>query len=288
MLNDFAIFITSHNAVDDCPSLDTILKYSYNGDWYIVIDSDDPAKQQYIDKYKAHLLIYDKLSYRDSSDSGYANSIAPLAVVMYARQYIEQIAKTFNLKNFIVMDDDIIDFKIKKCIPNTTTLKTYSINNLEEILSELIYFQNSCNINTISFGTPNFNFGGYKMWSTMWTKRRTMSNVFLRNVSLPLEWKMAWYEDLNTSIFYANSDMLILTIPLLLTVARLQYSSGNNKNSGMAEAYRNSTSFERQFHSVRLNPAAVKLDLYNGKFIAYLAYNNVFSKIISSKFRNEV
>ena len=288
MINDFAIFITSHNAVDDCPSLDTIQKYQYKGDWYIVIDSDDPAKQQYIDKYETHLLIYNKLLFRDLSDSGYANTIAPLAVVMYARQFIEQKAKELHLRNFVVMDDDIIDFKIKNCPKGTEKLTTYSINNLEEILSELISYQNGCRINTISFGTPNFNFGGYKTWSTMWTKRRTMSNVFLRNVDLPLDWKMAWYEDLNTSIFYANSDTLILTIPLLLTVARLQYSSGNNKDSGMAEAYRNSTSFERQFHSVRLNPSAVKLDLYNGKFIAYLAYNNVFSKIISSKFRNEV
>ena len=50
-MSDFAVFILSHGRPDRVITYDTIRREGYTGPIYLIIDSGDETKDQYINKY---------------------------------------------------------------------------------------------------------------------------------------------------------------------------------------------------------------------------------------------
>ena len=63
-MKDFAIFILSHNRANKLDTLNLLKESNYNGDWFVVISTDNNE----IDEYRSiiphnNLLIFDKKPY---------------------------------------------------------------------------------------------------------------------------------------------------------------------------------------------------------------------------------
>ena len=286
--SNFAVFITSHKSPLDCPSLKTLLSHKYSGQYYIVIDDTDTCSDDYVRIYGDHLLIFNKEEYVAKCDTGYSLDKAPRSVVIYARMAVEDFAAQLNLNNFLIMDDDITDFKFRWY--DGSKLNTYPVYDINVILQQYIEYQNTGGIACLSFGTGNFYIGGQKILLNMCMNRRTVSNTFLRNTHINFDWVMSWFEDLASSVNCGKLDKLVYTLPFVQVQTKPQYTqSEKNSDAGMALAYKHSNPFERQFGSVMLNPSAVSVVQWrHGKFIATLKSNDTaFTKVISSKYRKE-
>ncbi len=282
--SDFAVFITSHKSPNECLSLDTLLRYNYRGRYYIVIDDADPLTEEYKQKYGHNLIIYNKETYVAKCNSGYSVDKAPRSVVVYARMAVEDKANELGLKNFMVMDDDITDFKFRWY--DGSKLNTYPIHDINDILQQYIEYQNTSGIACLSFGTGNFYIGGYN--ADMFMNRRTISNTFIRSTAIGFDWMMSWFEDLASSVNCGKLDTMVYTLPFVQVHTKPQYTQSEKKTtSGMAAAYASSNPFERQFGCVMLNPSAVSVQWKYDKFIATLSMDNAFTKVISSKYRKE-
>lgn len=282
--SSFAVFITSHKSPNECASLDTLLRYKYNGQYYIVIDDTDTCIDEYKEKYADKLIVFHKEDYVQKCNSGYSVEKAPRSVVVYARMAVEETARSLGLDNFMVMDDDIIDFKFRWY--DGCKLNTYPIHDINDILQQYIEFQNTCMIACLSFGTGNFYIGGYN--ADVFANRRTISNTFIRSTHIDFEWVMSWFEDLASSVNCGKADKLVYTLPFVQIHTKPQYTQSEKKSdAGMALAYKHSNPFERQFGSVMLNPSAVAVQWKYDKFIATLSIDNAFTKVISGKYRKE-
>ena len=51
MLKDFCIFILSHGRPDRIYTLSSLKSSNYTGDWFILIDNEDPTAEEYYERY---------------------------------------------------------------------------------------------------------------------------------------------------------------------------------------------------------------------------------------------
>lgn len=105
------MFILSHNRANKIDTLDMLKKNKYNGNWFVVISTDNKQIDLYKQKIPTHhLLIFDKEKIEvDTMVS--SNKFEPRSAV-YARNFIIDYAKD-KFKFFMMADDDIKDIKFK-------------------------------------------------------------------------------------------------------------------------------------------------------------------------------
>lgn len=286
------IFILSHNRVNDCPTLTMLNKLNYNGDYKIVVDDKDNQLNEYKSKYLTNLLIFNKDAYLYKNDIGYGRDKIIKESPFYARMYIDEYAKENNLGNYIVMDDDIKNLKIR--YPNyiENKLPTYRINDFNKLLECLFDFMNNENIYALSFAHQGMFIGGINSFNEeKILSKRVASNIFLFNSNRQLNWKTIFYDDFNTCISNGKLGKLIFTIPYICTETELQggqlIKQNKVKDNGMGLAYKNTTQFERSLFSVLIEPSCCKLKEVktSNNWWASLNVDNTFPKIISSYYK---
>ena len=283
----YALFITSHKNPSVCKTLDTLKGLNYNGDYYIVIDDEDHLYEQYREIYQDRLLVFNKRFYMITTDSGHDRDNIPSACVLYARNFIEDAAKTLGLDAFIMCDDDINNFVFRPVDDVNKKLLRAKINDINEVLYSYLEFLVNNNIDCIGFGTPNFYFSGYEGFITGgYLTRRSVSNFFFRDVKKEIRWNMPM-EDFNTAIKYGNIGRLFLSPAFVEVDVAPQYTQkgGDSKEDGMALYYANSSSFTRAFYSTMIGPSYCLPKLWKGKYIPQMSKDNAYPKIISSSYR---
>lgn len=285
----YAVFILSHLSPDNCKTLDTLLKCNYSGKYYIVVDDEDKYLPQYKSKYKEHLVIFNKAYYMLNSDTG----LKPgdnVGCALYARNAVEDIASYLGLDAFLVMDDDVLNFKFRIINHEEQTLKTAAINSIDAVFNNYIETIINSNITCGFFGTQNFYMGGYKLIVNGYMiERRVGSNVFIRNASKPCKWSMSMFEDFSTCILYGSRGDIFITLPQVECVMAPQFTQLKNKNKtdGNVELYTKLSDFKRGLFPLTALPSCCTAKMYRGKFIPYMDRNTAYPKIISNKFRSK-
>lgn len=283
----YALFITSHKNPSVCKTLDTLKGLNYKGNYYIVIDDEDPLIDSYKEIYKDRLMVFNKRFYMVTTDSGHDSDHIPSACVLYARNYIEDAAKTLGLDAFIMCDDDINNFVFRPIDEANKKLLRAKIQDINDVLCSYLEFLVNNNIDCIGFGTPNFYFSGYEgLVSGDYLTRRSVSNFFFRNVKREIRWTMPM-EDFNTAIKYGVTGRLFLSPAFVEVEVAPQYTQkgGESKEDGMAQYYANSSSFTRAFYSTMIGPSYCLPKLWKGKYIPQMAKDNAYPKILSSSYR---
>lgn len=282
----YALFITSHKNPSVCRTLDTLKGLNYNGEYYIVIDDEDPLIEQYQEIYKDKLLVFNKRFYMITTDSGHDSEHTPSACVLYARNFIEDVSKKLGLDAFIMCDDDILNFVFRPVDEDNKKILRTQIKDINEVINAYFEFLLENDLCCIGFGTPNFYFSGYEGFiSGGYLTRRSVSNFFFRNVKRDIKWNMPM-EDFNTAIKYGVIGHLFLSPAFVEVEVAPQHTQkgGESREGGMALYYANSSSFTRAFYSTMIGPSYCLPKLWKGKYIPQMSKDNAYPKIISSKY----
>ena len=281
-------FILSHGRVEDCPTLNMLNNFHYSGDYRIVVDDNDKQLEEYKLKYKDKLIIFNKDMYLYSEDTAYAKDKLLKATPFYARIFVDDYAKKHNVGDYLVLDDDILNLKIRYPNVEEHSLKTYNIEDFNELLNSLFAFLNENNIYGLSFAHSGMFIGGIDSFEGVIYKR-VASNVFLFKSNRQLKWKTIFYDDFNTCLSNGQIGKLIFTIPFIQTHVEEQGSQLTTiKNCGMGEAYANTTQFNRSFYSVMLFPSSCNVKSVGkseNNWWPSVKQDNQFQKIISNKFK---
>lgn len=158
---DFAIFILSHNRANKIDTLKMLLNAGYNGDWFVVISTDD--KQ--INEYKSiipskNLLIFDKESVL--CDTMVSSKNKNRSSSLYARNYIISYVKNSTSYKYIVMADDDIK-KLVYRVDDNGKMKALPVKNINSVLKNFICFLSKSKV--LAGISPAFDaafFGGVK------------------------------------------------------------------------------------------------------------------------------
>ena len=278
MIDNFAVFITSHNSPNECKSLDSLRLAGYKGKVYIVIDDLDPAKDKY---HYDDLLVFDKEKYVRSLDTGLPSKSPQYSAVLYARAAVEDFAKQMHLNYFCVLDDDIVGFRFRY-IDKMCKLRASQVSDMESVFSAYTEYMQDCSIACLSFANDgSFIAGADAVLSGTMLERRTCHTIFIRKVSIPIDWSFAINEDYITSIREGNSGKLFFTLPFV----QRTITGMNDRANGMHDVYATTSDFQRSFYSVIACPWTCTPKMYKGKYVNGMCKDTAFPKIVSSRYR---
>lgn len=245
MRSDFCVFILSHGRPRNVITLDTIHRYGYNGDWYIVCDNEDDTIDEYREVYGGdNILCFNKLTQQNKFDT--MDNFDDRRTIVYARNACFELAKELGYRYFIELDDDYYYFGIR------TPDGACKITDLDKVFEYLVEYMEATNISSVAFSQGGDHIGGYD--ETKLCKRKAM-NSFICCVDRPVEFVGRINEDVNTYISKGALGDIFLTIMNL----QLDQKDTQTNDGGMSDTYAMSGTYVKSFYSVICAPSCVKV-----------------------------
>ena len=283
----YTVFIQSYNSPEKCSTLNVLKKYNFNSNYYIVIGNDDPKINRYKEIYNDDvLLIFNKEKYKLNTETITSNKKDCSAV--YVKNFIEDFVINNNIDNFLIIDDDLEQFRYK--IPDTGGhIRSREIDNVDEIFEMCFEYMNNAHIDGMCFGAQYVYMGGLNSYYGF--KKRVITNMYLRTTEHKIDWKSLVFDDFNTSLDISNKGYVFLMLPPVGMVFAPQYfqlinkETSQSKGCGLQQLYDDTDSFERAFYSTIICPSAVRPSKIKKVYMPYIKVDNVFPKIISCKFK---
>lgn len=283
MRNDFAIFICTHGRPNKQLTLDALMKVGYSGKWFLVVDDTDKTIQEYIDNYGAdRVIIFNKNHYINSEEYDNCDNQLHEKCILYAKRAVEDIAKSFGMQYFVIVDDDMTKFSVR--YPFGKVLKRVPITDFDALLEAYIEVLNKP-IAAIGFGHVTTYCSGVKAFSDENMSKRYLPYQFiLRNGAIPVKWTSWFAEDDITELQSGAVGNMWIVIPYIMqdTVP----IGDTTASGGMVETYKNSNMYRLNFNTVRCCPQRIYMTCKGpNRFVLTRYYDRCFPKLISGRFK---
>lgn len=281
MENKLCIIIISHGRPDNILTLKTLKSAGCTLPTYILIDNQDKTADEYLEKHKSIVYIFDKEKYAKMVDN-YDNT-GNYRTTTHARNASFDLAKDLGFEYFIVLDDDYTSFKFRlnselnhpKSCPNIIK----GIDNI--FLSVLKYFINS-NFTSICLSQGGDWFGGESNFNKK-PKRKAMNSFFCSTE------RRFWFvsrlnEDVNTYMHLGKIGDIFLTIPFI----QLDQMPTQGNKGGMSDAYLDSGTYTKSFYTVMTRPDCTKINKMgrtNKRFHHLINWSVAVPVIIDEKYK---
>ena len=178
--DDFAIFIISYNRANNFYTLNTLKKSNYTGKYYILIGKDDPMKNEYLNLYNEHVVIFDKEKVKPFCDLYDCNGSDKIAT--YARNVVFKLAKKLKLNYFAVFDDDYTSFEYRYA--SDDKLKVMKSREFDDVCNIFIDFLEETNSLTVAFAQGGDLLGGvHGSDFNNKVKRKAMNSFFCKTTA---------------------------------------------------------------------------------------------------------
>ena len=285
MMEDFAVFICTHGRPDRQLTWNMLKSAGYTGKLYLVLDDTDTTIQRYIDNYGSdNVIVFDKNHYINSCDTG--DNVGHYACILYAKNAVEDIARSFGLSAFLVVDDDITGLRYR--YNDDGVIRSVRIKqDLDSVLDSYVEYMLSTNIACLGFAGCSVFFSGSSAFEGDRIQRyRYPYQICLRNTLYSVNWT-SWYgEDTITLLLHGIRGQFWFFPPFI------QYDTimvgDTTKDGGMNEVYVNNSSFLLNFIKFRSCPTQLRMILYHGKFLASIVDKTAYPKLISGDYKKGV
>lgn len=270
MSDDFAIFILSHNRAKGIDTLSMLKRYGYNGNYYIVVSTDDKQIEEYKNLIDCkHLLIFDKedfLGYQDTFVSAYDPVVS---ASLYARNFILKEAREMGLTHFVMADDDIREILFR--YEEEGKMKSRGIDKIDCVLSSMREFlECSEHLGGLCLALDDGYFGGLHGNFAKGLTRKIFQFMMFKT-SEAWRFSSARCEDFILSM--ANKDRLFFCVWLLSIKTPKMTTNDGGIEYGIDKYY-------EPLFSMVVEPSGVE-PLPNGKRKIY--ENRILPKIINQK-----
>lgn len=285
MKNNYAVFILTHGRPNSVKTYKTLRKCGYTGKIYLVIDSDDKKKQDYLNKYKSEVIIFDKKDYKGTFDimDNFDND----KVIVFARNALYKIARELNLDYFFEYEDDYSAFYHRYALGNV--LKSISITNMDLVYKYMIEFLDSSKVSTLAFVQGGDLIGGKDSLISNNYKRKAM-NTFVFKVNENPEEDLLFLgrmnDDVNTYLNYGKIGKLFFQTTNIQVCQELT----QKKSGGNTEAYKMYGTYLKSFYSLMIEPSCCKIYQIgtSSKRIHHsIKWINAVPQIIDEKFKKK-
>lgn len=256
MENDFTVFILSHNRPGKVYTFNSLLRHGFKGPVYVVIDNEDETADLYKKIFKEKLIIFNKSEIQKYTDKG--DNLDNNKIVVFARNAVFKIAKEMNIKYFIVLDDDYINFTYKISDKNKKVAK--SIKDINKIFEIMLNFYKKTNILSIAMAQEGDFVGGiHASILNSFRRIRKCMNSFICSTDRPFKFSGRINEDVNAYVNLGSKGNIFLTVPFIsLNQKTTQHNSG-----GLTDTYLDLGTYVKSFYTVMYNPSSVKVSIFN-------------------------
>lgn len=281
MIKDFAVFILTHGRPDKVKTYQTLLKHGYTGNIYLIIDNEDKTAEKYYKNFGSKVIMFNKSDIEKKFDV--CDNFNNRKTITHARNACFEIAKNLNIKYFIELDDDYIDFRYKKD-HNLININKKDIKNLDKIFELLLLYYKNINALSIAIAQGGDFLGGKNGNAAKNPQLRKCMNSFICCTDRKYNFRGTMNEDVNTYCLLGSQGNLFLTIPFIA----LQQSTSQNNEGGITDTYLKFGTYVKSFYTVMQNPSSVKISMMisNHKRIHHFVnWNNTVPCIIEEKYK---
>ena len=288
-MNDFIVFIISHNNADLILTVDTLNKYGYTGDWAIVLGDDEPMYKEYVARFGADKVVQFKKA-KVSPTFDHMDNEASMNSATYARNECFNIARQWGYTYFMVLDDDYYEFQFRYA--EEGKLKTLYPTSLDVVFEALLdYFISVPEMKTLCVAQNGDFLGGVEGSHFKARCMRKAMNSFICSVDRPFTFVGRLNEDVNTYCLFGSRGDLFLTImdvSINQNDTQQKNRRGGMRKGGLITPYTADGTYCKSFYTVMCCPSFCKIGIIGNNHARIhhsIKWENAVPKIISDKYR---
>jgi len=263
MRKDFAVIILSRARADNVKTINTLRRHGYTGEIYIAIDDDDPQIEEYKRIYGDMVIVQDKKKAREITDLASNNTSS---VVVFARNYVYEVAEKIGKRYILVLDDDYTYFFNRFDENRNYITSKVKIINMDAYIKAYLDFFISANLDCLAFAQTGELLGGEnasvsKIFKEKKLMRKAM-NAFFFDIKKPLYFHGRTNEDVNMYLLEGKIGKKIFTYPRVI----LQQERTQTQTGGLTEVYLDEGTYVKSFYSVIFAPSCVEVRAMNSTY----------------------
>lgn len=279
---EYAVFILSNRRPDRIYTYNTLRRQGYTGRIFIIIDDEDPTRDEYKAKYGKEVQIFDKKKAEEYTDP--CDNRADRNSVLYARNACYEVARNLGLQCFVVLDDDYTKFRyvFNSRLEFENCRRIESLDRIFEILIDYYYSISAKSLAILQTGDL---IGGQNSSKakkiTLWRK---CMNLFVCDVDREISFQGRMNDDVNTYISLGMKGDLFLTVPYVA----LQQKETQSNEGGLTEMYIQSGTYVKSFYTVIVAPSCArikKMGNKNKRWHHLILWNNAVPTILREEWK---
>lgn len=249
MRNDLCAFILTHGRPDRVYTLDTIRRCGYTGPVFLVVDDEDPTRQQYIDTFGEEMVLtFSKEEAAETFDVG--DNFDGRRGVVYARNASFDLARKAGFRYFMQLDDDYTGFYFR--FDEKQQYGVWRAECLDEVWGAMLEYFETIPALSICISQGGDHMGGAKYFKELFSLRKVM-NTFICDVERPFKFPGRINEDTTAYVDGGRRGDLFLTI----TSVQVNQKQTQSNAGGLTEIYLDVGTYVKSFYSVMYTPSCV-------------------------------
>ena len=285
MRDDFCVLILSYDRAGNIPTLETLEKHGYTGDWYIVIDHPDDIEPYEKEYGEDRVIYFDKDDTQPELDRG--DNFNRRNSILYARYYSFQIARDLGYTYFMQLDDDYKSFEFRFGGDFNYGCRD-PVEDLDRIIDHSIEFLDDAGLDTIATSQGGDWIGGegagIAFDGKVGAKRKAM-NTFISRSDNQFDFRGSINEDVNTYTRAQQYGKIFLTP----NIVSMEQERTQQNEGGLTDLYEDQGTYIKSFYTLLYTPSAVtlsKMGVAEQRIHHRVNWRNCVPKIIPEDCKN--
>ena len=251
---DFAVFILTHGRANKVITYNTLKRFGYTGDIYLIVDNEDDQVEEYRTLYGNNVIVFDKLNESLSTDAG--DNFTKRNSVLYARNACFTIAEKLGIRYFLQLDDDYQEFYYKT--DTDLNYKERHISCLDAVFDAYLDFLITTGCKSIAMAQQGDFIGG-KLNNIGISLKRKCMNSFFCDVQNPFKFIGRMNDDVNTYTLLGKTGEVFFTY----TLTSINQKDTQTNQGGLTDMYKEFGTYVKSFYTVMMCPSSVFVHAIN-------------------------
>lgn len=253
MRNDFAIFILTHGRASDQKTLKMLKENGYTGKYFLVVDNLDEQLEEYQEKYKDHVIVFDKLAAWKITDTFHNGKM--LKAVVFPRNVVFQYAREKGIKAFAMCDDDISRLNYKHIVGEKLVTEKIT-GNIDRIIEAYVNYAEQANITVLGMCEDGVFIGGINQLVLNGYTPSVGKFMFFRTED-KVKYRGLYYEDNIATYDIPIQGRMSFSPTIISTVSQIDTKK---TKGGMHDVYENTSSgYTCSFMVLMAHPSGIKI-----------------------------
>lgn len=257
--NNFCVLILSHGRANNVVTVDTLKRFGYTGDWFILLDSFDETKDDYINRFgEEHILVFDKEEVMNDPSTDAMDNFKFHKSIMYARQASIPMMKKKGYKYFAEYEDDYdsVRWRMSPEIEYSSKMLSDKHNVLDRVFDVMLdYLIETPRLQALCMAQSGDYIGGGGSRMIQEQYRRKAMNSWMIDVDRSFDFAGTMNDDVVVYTSLTHQGVLFLTTGFI-AINQKQTQKGVSGNTDM---YKTFGTYAKSFYSVMACPSAVKI-----------------------------
>ena len=282
-MNDFCIFILSHERPDRVRTIRSLEKAGYTGAWRVVVDDQDSCLETYRKRFGDQLITFSKDAVAPRVDL--ADNFEGQQTPIYAREKVWDWAQEMGLEHFMVMDDDYYYIEYKVRPDGRPAPKGEWAMDLDASIQAMRGYMRDAPVDCLAFSQGGDWIGGTPAtYDTGYSSKRKTMNAFLFETASKVGFPGRFNDDVNTYLLHGNRGRLFLTFLAI----KLDQEDTQDQAGGITEAYKQYGTYVKSFYTVMHAPSCTQVQSMgqnHNRWHHRISWRHAVPKIISEEHR---